>query len=349
MTKAKITDEPSTYRGAGVDIEQADQLVSQIKHIARTTHRPGVMDAIGGFGALFEIPPHYQQPVLVAGTDGVGTKLKLAQSSQHHHNLGIDLVAMCVNDILTLGAEPLFFLDYFATSQLDVELAKCVIAGIADGCRQAKAALIGGETAEMPGIYQRKDYDLAGFCVGVVEKTAVINGEHIKNGNALIALASSGAHANGFSLIRHVLKKNNLSLDAPFAENTLIETLLTPTRIYSRAIEQLKTKLPLLGMAHITGGGILENLPRCLPNGLRAIIDKSSWQIPEIFTWLQDQGSIAEEEMWRTFNLGVGMIICLPEEAVSSALTLLEQINEPAWLIGHIETGVETQTAVVIR
>ncbi len=327
-----------SYRDAGVDIDAGHQLIERIKPHAASTARPEVLEGLGGFGALFELPlDRFRQPVLVSGTDGVGTKLKLAITLGRHETIGIDLVAMCVNDVLVSGAEPLFFLDYYAAGQLDIAVAESVVAGIAQGCRLAGCALVGGETAEMPGVYAPGDYDLAGFCVGVVEKEAIIRAERVQPGDLLIGLASSGPHANGYSLIRRILASRGLRLDQPWGGSSLGEVLLTPTRIYVRSILTLLKAQPVHALAHITGGGLTDNLPRVLPRGTQAIIDRSSWQRPAIFDWLQGQGGVAEDEMLRTFNCGIGMVICLPESAVEPALDLLRSQDETAWVIGRIE------------
>ena len=339
-----------SYRDAGVDIDAGNRLVDRIKPHAKRTLRPGVLSGLGGFGALFELPlDRYRQPVLVSGTDGVGTKLKLALELNQHDTIGVDLVAMCVNDVLVVGAEPLFFLDYYATSKLDVDVAAEVIKGIADGCEQAGAALVGGETAEMPGMYYDNDYDLAGFCVGVVEKTQIIDGSRVQPGDVLLALASSGPHSNGYSLIRKILTVSGALLDDRIADGrTLGEALLAPTRIYVKPMLKLRETLEVKAIAHITGGGLTENLPRVLPNGVKAIINTQSWRRPAIFHWLQQQGGVSETEMWRTFNCGVGMIVCIAAEQAEHALTLLQEAGESVWRIGDIvpgdgEPGVEFQ------
>jgi phosphoribosylformylglycinamidine cyclo-ligase len=326
------------YRQAGVDIDAGNRLVAHIKGLAKRTKRTGVLDDIGGFGALFELPvARFRQPVLVASTDGVGTKLKLALAANRYDAIGVDLVAMCVNDIVVNGAEPLFFLDYYATGQLHVETAAKIIQGIADGCELAGAALVGGETAEMPGLYQGDDYDLAGFCVGVVEKERLINGSRITPGDTLIGLASSGIHANGYSLVRAILEKHNISLSGPFGEHTTLgDVLLTPTAIYVKPLLRLMDTVEVRGLAHITGGGLVENIPRMLPKGTRAVIHTSSWQRPAIFHWLQEKGQIPETEMLRTFNVGVGMVVCVSREDADSALGLLGQMNITAWPLGAI-------------
>ena len=338
------------YRAAGVDIAAGNALVDKLKDITRATHRKGVLGGIGGFGALFELPwDRYRQPVLVSSTDGVGTKLKSAQMLDNHQTIGIDLVAMCVNDIIVTGAEPLFFLDYFATGKLSPQHAANIIAGIANGCKQANAALVGGETAEMPGMYHGDDYDLAGFCVGIVEKNNIIDGANIQPDNKLIALASSGPHSNGYSLIRKILSltENTNALNQIIAGRSIGELLLEPTRIYVKSVLELLKTTPILGMAHITGGGITENLPRVLPAHVCAYIDKNSWQLPPIFAWLQSQGNITETEMLRTFNCGVGMILCVAASDVKPALQRLTELGETAWEIGHIQQSTNEEATVV--
>ncbi|MBT4404553.1 MAG: phosphoribosylformylglycinamidine cyclo-ligase, partial [Acidiferrobacteraceae bacterium] len=302
-------DPPLTYRDAGVDIEAGESLVERIKPLVQKTQRPECLGNIGGFGGLFELPiDRYRRPVLVSGTDGVGTKLKLAVMLDRHNTIGIDLVAMCVNDVLVLGAEPLYFLDYFATGRLSPEHAQSVIAGIASGCEAAGAALIGGETAEMPGMYSPGDYDLAGFCVGVVEKDEIIDGSHIRAGDQVLGLASSGLHSNGYSLARAVLERSSATLGQPIGETTLGEALLAPTRIYVRPILALLKAVPIHGIAHITGGGLTGNIPRILPDNCDCRIDATAWPRPEIFQWLQSEGSIDDTEMLRTFNCGIGLV-----------------------------------------
>ncbi len=325
-----------SYRDAGVNIDSGHQLVERVKPIAARTHRPEMLSSLGGFGALFEVPlDRYKNPVLVSGTDGVGTKLKLAQAYGKYDTIGIDLVAMCVNDIVTSGAEPLFFLDYYATGHLDVEVAAQVIDGIGKGCELAGAALVGGETAEMPGLYSQGDYDLAGFCVGIVEKNAIIDGNQVQAGDALIGMASSGAHSNGYSLIRKIL---DYSKNQWFDEQRrLDEVLLEPTRIYVKPLLQLMQHVPIHALAHITGGGLLENVPRVLPTGLCANINIHSWQPPPIFDWLQQQGHISDREMYRTFNCGIGMVVCVAPENLDQALGYLKEMGETAWFIGEIE------------
>jgi len=326
-----------SYKDAGVDIDAGNALVERIKGAVKRTRRPEVMGGIGGFGALCELPTKYKQPVLVSGTDGVGTKLRLALDMKKHDTIGIDLVAMCVNDLIVQGAEPLFFLDYYATGKLEVETAADVVSGIAEGCIQAGCALIGGETAEMPGMYQGEDYDIAGFCVGVVEKSQIIDGSKVAAGDALIALASSGPHSNGYSLIRKILEVSNADTKQMLGERTLGETLLTPTKIYVKSVLALLKQCQVHALSHITGGGFWENIPRVLPAGAKAVVDESSWQWPQVFDWLQEHGNVAREEMYRTFNCGVGMVIALPEAEVETALALLAEHGETAWKIGHIE------------
>ena len=337
-----------SYRDAGVDIDAGDALVERIKPLARTTLRDGVLAGIGGFGALFEVPKRYREPVLVSGTDGVGTKLKLAFHMDRHDTVGIDLVAMSVNDILVQGAEPLFFLDYFACGKLHVDTAAAVVSGIAEGCRQAGCALIGGETAEMPGMYPDGEYDLAGFAVGAVEKSAIIDGRSIVAGDAVVALASSGPHSNGYSLIRRIVEVGRADLSADFHGRPLGEALLAPTRIYVKPVLQLLGKVPVKGIAHITGGGIVENVPRVLPDGMKAVIRRASWNLPPVFTWLQTQGKVADAEMHRVFNCGIGMVLVMAREHVGSALESLRAAGEQAWLAGEIAPRASDEAATVV-
>lgn len=329
------------YATAGVNITTGNELVERIKPIAASTRRPELLGSIGGFGALCEIPQRYRHPVLVSSTDGVGTKLKLALALEKHHNIGIDLVAMCVNDIIAQGAEPLFFLDYYATAQLDIDIAEKVIQGIAAGCQLAGAALVGGETAEMPGIYQGKDYDLAGFCVGVVEKEDIISSALVSAGDSLIGIASSGPHANGFSLIRKILELQASDLKQTLDGSTLGDLLLTPTEIYVKPLLNLMDQTPVHGIAHITGGGLLENIPRILPQYTKAVLQQNTWEWPAIFKWLQAQGNIDLSEMYRTFNCGVGMVICVPTQTTATVLNLLNQSTRHAWVIGSVEPNTE--------
>jgi len=325
------------YKSAGVDIAAGNALVERIKPIAALTRTAGVMAGLGGFGSLFELPLHrYQHPVLVSGTDGVGTKLKLAIDLGIHHTVGIDLVAMCVNDIIVQGAEPLFFLDYFATGKLDVDTAAAVIAGIGQGCEWSGAALVGGETAEMPGMYPAGEYDLAGFCVGIVEKANVLDGSKVQVGDCLIGIASSGPHSNGYSLIRKIISHSGASLNDPFGTTTLGEALLEPTRIYVKNLLALLEKLPVHALAHITGGGLTENLPRVLPEGTAAQISLSSWQFPPLFQWLQQQGNVALADMLVTFNCGIGMVVCVAKADEQATLDLLSQLGETVFTIGQV-------------
>ncbi len=336
-----MTDTRSTtYKDAGVDIEAGDALVERIKPLAAATQRAGVLGGIGGFGGLFALEPgRYREPVLVAGTDGVGTKLKLAIELARYDTVGIDLVAMCVNDVLVQGAEPLFFLDYYATGKLSLDAAAAVVAGIAEGCRQAGAALLGGETAELPGMYAGQDFDLAGFCVGAVERAQLIDGSRLGAGDVLLGLASSGPHSNGYSLIRRVLETRGHRLDGPFGSSTLGDVLLAPTRIYVRSVLALLDRLPVHAMAHITGGGLPGNVARFLGAELDAVIRKSAWPRPEIFGWLQREGAIPEDELLRTFNCGIGMVLAVPRASADEASELLRAAGEQVSLIGEITTG----------
>lgn len=338
---------PLTYQQSGVDIDRADQLVKRIGQLAKTTHRPETLAGIGGFAALCQVPlDRYQQPVLVSGTDGVGTKLKLAQRLEQHQGIGIDLVAMCVNDIITQGAEPLFFLDYFACGTLDPAQAEQVIAGIAEGCKQAKMSLLGGETAEMPGMYRRGEYDLAGFCVGVAERDAIIDGSQVQIGDAIIGLSSSGLHSNGYALVNRILEQHTIDMTQNCGHTTLAAALLTPTIIYVEAIAKLQAALPLHAIAHITGGGLIDNIPRVLPKHCAAALDRNSWCVPEIFQWLQQHGPIDADDMWRTFNMGIGMVIVVPQHCAQDALMLLADTPYQAQRIGTITTRTSTQHAV---
>ncbi|MFT4998756.1 MAG: phosphoribosylformylglycinamidine cyclo-ligase [Chitinophagales bacterium] len=345
MSKSEASPSLS-YKDAGVDIDAGNALIERIKPHAKRTYRPEVMGNLGGFGALCEIPEGYRQPVLVSGTDGVGTKLRLALEIGKHDTIGIDLVSMCTNDLIVTGAEPLFFLDYYATGKLDLDTATAVISGIATGCEISGCALIGGETAEMPGMYEGEDYDLAGFCVGVVEKSEIIDGSTVKSGDVLLGIASSGPHSNGYSLIRKVLEISGESVDTPFGDSTLGETLLTPTRIYVKALLALIKAMPIKALAHITGGGLPENLPRVLPDGTKAVVDTNSWQQPEIFGWLQKNGGIEDFEMLRTFNCGVGMVACVGAENVDAAIALLAEQGEQAWVLGSIEDKMAGEDAI---
>ncbi|MGB1580662.1 MAG: phosphoribosylformylglycinamidine cyclo-ligase [Nevskiales bacterium] len=332
-TKPKLS-----YRDAGVDIDAGEQLVENIKSAVNSTRRPEVLGGLGGFGGLFELPlERYRKPVLVSGTDGVGTKLKLALALEQHDTIGIDLVAMCVNDIIVAGAEPLFFLDYYATGKLDPKAAAAVVSGIAEGCRQSGAALIGGETAEMPGMYAEGDFDLAGFAVGIVEKDQILDGSRVAAGDAIIGLASSGPHSNGYSLIRKILEVGEHRLDATFGDSTLAETLLAPTRIYVKSLLPLLAEQKIHAMAHITGGGLPENVVRVLPDDLAAHIDSSAWQRPAIFNWLAEQGGVEASEMHRTFNCGIGMTLIVAADEADAIVNSLQASGESAWRIGEIQ------------
>ncbi|HAK89129.1 MAG TPA: phosphoribosylformylglycinamidine cyclo-ligase [Nitrospiraceae bacterium] len=335
--------EELTYKKAGVDIDEGDRFVSLISPMAKRTFRPEVMMDIGSFGALFKLDiEKYKEPVLVSGTDGVGTKLKIAFMTGRHDTVGIDLVAMCVNDILTLGAEPLFFLDYFATGKLDAEKHSNVVKGIAEGCKDAGCALIGGETAEMPGFYKEDEYDMAGFAVGVVDKNEIVSGSKIKEGDAVIGIASSGLHSNGYSLVRKVFfDAASFTLDKylPELDTTLGEELLKPTRIYVKALNALRGKAVINGMAHITGGGITGNLPRVIQDGLAAIIGKNSWPVPPVFGLIQKLGNVPDEDMKKTFNMGIGYVIVLPEKDADFSISVLKQCGLDAYRIGFIEKG----------
>lgn len=341
------TSNSLSYKDAGVDIDAGNALVERIKRVAKATRRPEVMGGLGGFGALCQLPSGYREPVLVSGTDGVGTKLMLAMELGMHDDIGIDLVAMCVNDLLVCGAEPLFFLDYYATGKLNVDVAERVVTGIGKGCELSGCALIGGETAEMPGMYHGDDYDLAGFCVGVVEKSEIIDGTKVTAGDVLIGLNSSGPHSNGYSLIRKVLEVTGTALDTPLAGKPLSEHLLAPTRIYVKPLLQLQKELPIHAMAHITGGGLPENLPRVIPNGCRAVINRDSWAMPAVFRFLQEQGNIDTVELYRTFNCGIGMVLCIPASHQQQALQRLAELGESATVIGHIEAADGAEPTVV--
>ncbi len=331
------TSKKINYHDAGVDVEKGNELVRRIKRIVNDTNQKGVIGGLGGFGGLFDLSSlNYKEPVLVSGTDGVGTKIKLAIENKLHDTIGIDLVAMCVNDVIVQGAKPLFFLDYFACSRLDIDIAETVIGGINIGCLQAGCSLIGGETAEMPGMYEGQDYDLAGFCVGVVEKNRLITGENVKAGDALIALASSGCHANGYSLIRKIIKDTNSDLAQNLDNKKLLEHLLTPTRIYAKQILSLIESVPIKSISHITGGGLIDNLPRTIPKNLSAIIDTNTWEIPSIFNWISEKGRIDSYEMFKTFNCGVGLVLCTEKNNVDKIINYLNGNGETAWLIGEV-------------
>jgi len=331
---------PISYRDAGVDIDAGEELVERIKPHVRRSMRREVLGGIGGFGGLFEVPlDRYRRPVLVSGTDGVGTKLRLAIDSGRNDTVGIDLVAMCVNDVVVQGAEPLFFLDYFASGKLDVDVGERLIRGIVEGCVQAGCALVGGETAEMPGMYHGKDYDLAGFCVGIVEKDAIIDGSRTCAGDVVLGLPSSGPHSNGFSLIRKVLEVAHADLDTPLQGVPLIDRLMAPTRIYVKALLKLITEVPVSGMAHITGGGLVENIPRVVPEGLEVVLDRRAWSRPVIFDWLQSHGNIGEAEMARVFNCGIGMTVHVPAGDAERAIAVLAAAGQESAVIGTIQSG----------
>jgi len=337
-----MTDKPSlTYRDAGVDIDAGDALVDRIKPAAARTKRPGVLAGLGGFGALFELPAGYREPVLVSGTDGVGTKLRLAIESGRHEGVGIDLVAMCVNDIVVQGAEPLFFLDYYASGHLDVNVAATVIEGIAHGCEVSGCALIGGETAELPGMYHGEDYDLAGFAVGIVEKSKLLDGSKVKAGDAVIGLASSGLHSNGYSLARKVLEVSGARHDDDIDGRALIDHLIAPTRIYVKPLLGLLEKVDVHALAHITGGGLLENIPRVIPEGLGVKLDSKAWQMPVVFDWLREQGNIAMQEMYRTFNCGIGMTVIVDAGDADAVVATLQASGETAAVIGSVAAGID--------
>ena len=326
-----------SYKDAGVDIDAGNALIEKIKGAAKRTRRPEVMAGLGGFGALFELPTGYKQPVLVSGTDGVGTKLRLALDHGKHDSVGIDLVALCVNDLIVCGAEPLFFLDYYATGKLEIDTAAAVVNGIADGCELSGCSLIGGETAEMPGMYEGEDYDLAGFCVGIAEKSELIDGSKVAVGDKLIGLASSGPHSNGYSLIRKVLEVTNTDPAVEQLDGTpLIDLLMEPTKIYVKPLLELIKKSQVNALAHITGGGLLENIPRVLPENAKAVIDTQAWKRPVVFDWLQKGGNIDEHEMHRTLNCGVGMVICVPADQAQEALDMLAASGETAFELGSI-------------
>lgn len=335
-----MSDHSPQYRAAGVDIDAGEALIERIKPHAASTMRPEVLTGLGGFASLFRFPAErYRDPVLVAGTDGVGTKLTLALSTDRIDDLGRDLVAMCANDVAVTGAEPLFFLDYFATGKLDPEQGERLVAGIAAGCRDAGCALVGGETAELPGLYAGRDFDLAGFCVGVVERDRILTGDAVAPGDVVLGIASSGPHSNGYSLIRHVIAQSNASLEQPLGEQTLADWLLAPTVIYVRAIRALLDGVDVHALAHITGGGITENLPRVLPEGCGARIDPASWTRPPVFDWLRETGGISEAEMFRVFNMGIGLTAVIPDDALKAATDALAALDLQAWPIGTVEAG----------
>jgi phosphoribosylformylglycinamidine cyclo-ligase len=339
-----MTEQGFTYRQAGVDVAAGYEAVRRIKALAAPTARPEVLGGVGSFGSLVALPEGYRRPVLVSGADGVGSKVLVAQRAGRHNTVGIDCVAMCANDIAALGAEPLFFLDYLALGRLDPALVASLVAGVADGCRQAGCALVGGETAEMPGLYEPGEYDLAGFAVGVVERDGIIDGSRVEPGDALVGVASAGLHANGFSLVRKlVFEVGRYELDAVIPElgRPLGEELLVPTRIYARSLSSLRRRVDVRGVAHITGGGFFENVPRGLPPGVRAVIERGSWPVPPVFTWLQRLGGVEEREMFGTFNLGIGLVVAVPAAETSAAVAALQEAGERAWVIGRVAAGAE--------
>ena len=342
-------NQPISYKDAGVDIKAGDKLVKNIKPFAKATSRPEVMGGLGGFGSLFEIPKKFKHPVLVSGTDGVGTKLKLAFDLDMHNTIGQDLVAMCVNDILVQGAEPLFFLDYFACGKLNVEMATEVVKGIADGCLLAGCSLVGGETAEMPGMYSRGEYDLAGFCVGAVERSKVIDGKSISEGDMIIGIASSGPHSNGYSLIRKILEKEKVNLSSDFDGKTFADVLMAPTKIYVKPILRLLEKIKVNGLAHITGGGIYENIPRVIKENQKVVIKKDSWNMLSIFQWLKEKANINDYELYKTFNCGIGMVLIINPNDKAEAIRILEQNGETVFLMGEIANRDinEPQTEII--
>ncbi|CAN5668815.1 phosphoribosylformylglycinamidine cyclo-ligase [soil metagenome] len=344
-----MSQNPLSYRDAGVDIDAGDALVERIKPMARRTMREGVMAGIGGFGALFEVPKRYKEPVLVSGTDGVGTKLRLAFEWGAHDTVGIDLVAMSVNDVLVQGAEPLFFLDYFACGKLDVDTAARVVGGIAKGCEESGCALIGGETAEMPGMYPAGEYDLAGFCVGAVEKSGIVDGRRIVVGDVVLGLESSGVHSNGYSLVRKIVDRVGANLPETLDGQPFRERVMAPTRLYVKPVLETLKQVAVKGMSHITGGGLVENIPRCLPDEVKAVLDQSSWKRPEIFEWLQKEGGVAESEMHRTFNCGIGFVLIVAEADAKAASAVLAAQGQAVHVIGRIEARAEGEAPTVVR
>lgn len=338
-----------SYKDAGVDIDAGNALVERIKGVAKRTRRPEVLAGLGGFGALCELPEGYRQPVLVSGTDGVGTKLRLAMDLGKHDTIGIDLVGMCVNDLVVAGAEPLFFLDYYATGKLNVDVAADVVTGIGEGCAQSGCALVGGETAEMPGMYEGEDYDLAGFCVGVVEKSEIIDGSKVATGDVLIGLTSTGPHSNGYSLIRKIIEVSGADLNQDCGGVSLADALMAPTRIYVKPLLELIKTLPVHALSHITGGGLLENIPRVLPDNAKAVIDTQAWQLPPVFQWLQQAGNVESREMYRTFNCGMGMIIAVPADRADEAIELLNKAGETALKVGVISQASADEEQVELQ
>ena len=348
MSQKKSEDNSITYMDSGVNIEAGNNLIEKIKPYAKSTFRKEVLGGLGGFGSMFEMPNHINNPVLVSGTDGVGTKLKLAFELNKHDTIGQDLVAMCVNDIIVQGAEPLFFLDYFACGKLNTQIAEKVIKGISDGCKLAKCSLVGGETAEMPGMYQGDEYDLAGFCVGAVDKTKIIDGKSVDEGDIIIGISSSGAHSNGYSLIRKIISEKKINLDLKIDNETIGDLLIKPTKIYTQSIlEVLKTE-KINAMAHITGGGLTENIPRVIPNGLKAVISKNSWKIPKLFNWIKSEAYLGDDELFKTFNCGIGMVIIVKKESKDRVMTSLINSKENAFEIGKITKKVVDEPQIQI-
>ena len=338
-----------SYKDAGVDIEAGNELVSRIKGVVKKTRRPEVMSGLGGFAGLCSLPTKYKEPILVSGTDGVGTKLRLAMDLNKHDTIGIDLVAMCVNDLIVCGAEPLFFLDYYATGKLNVDVAASVITGIGEGCQMSGCALVGGETAEMPGMYEGEDYDLAGFCVGVAEKEELIDGSKVKAGDVIVGIQSSGLHSNGYSLARKILEVADVDLSSDLNGQSLADALMAPTRIYVKPILKMLETVDAHSICHITGGGVYENIPRVLPEGTKVILDGSAWQRPAIYDWLQAKGNVDWHEMHLTFNCGLGMIVVLPEDKAQEAIDILNAEGETATLVGRIETAQEGDALVIVK
>jgi len=338
-----------SYKDAGVDIDAGNALVNNIKGVVKKTRRPEVMGGLGGFAGLCELPTKYKQPVLVSGTDGVGTKLRLAMDLNKHDTIGIDLVAMCVNDLIVCGAEPLFFLDYYATGKLNVDVATNVVTGIGEGCLQSGCALVGGETAEMPGMYEGEDYDLAGFCVGVAEKEELIDGSKVKEGDVIIGLQSSGVHSNGYSLVRKIIEVSGADLNEDLKGQNLGDALLAPTRIYVKPILKMLEQVEVNSICHITGGGVYENIPRVLPEGTKVILDPAAWERPAVFDWLQEKGNVDWHEMHLTFNCGLGMIVVVSEDKAQQAMDILNAEGETATIVGRIEKAADGEEQVIVK
>lgn len=349
MSEQQSSTPSLSYKDAGVDIDAGDALVERIKGVAKRTRRPEVMAGLGGFAALCEIPQGYREPVIVSGTDGVGTKLRLAMQLGKHDTIGIDLVAMCVNDLVVTGAEPLFFLDYYATGKLNVDVAAAVVSGIGDGCELSGCSLVGGETAEMPGMYEGDDYDLAGFCVGIVEKSEILDGSKVRAGDVLIALTSSGPHSNGYSLVRKIIEVSQADLTQDCGGKSLGDALMVPTRIYVKSVLKLIKESQVHALSHITGGGLLENIPRVLPTDCKAVINTRSWELPPVFKWLQSSGNVTAREMYRTFNCGVGMVIAVAASEQDNALAILQAAGEAAFVVGYIASAGADEAQVELQ